>query len=70
MDINKIISMVRFLKEEGGMSGATAAPTNKTGPAIPGTSAGETPPVFKRKKYIYGKGFRKNWLQRRKPPQM
>jgi hypothetical protein len=37
---------------------------------IAGTKeAGDDPPVRKGKKYIYGTGFRKNWLQKRKPPQ-
>ena len=63
MDINKIIDIVRSLKEE--------APTNNVGGGqIAGTKeAGDDPPVHMRKKYIYGKGFRKNWLQRRTPPQ-
>lgn len=64
MDINRIIAIVRSLKEEG-------APTMNLGAGqIAGTKeAGDDPPVHMRKKYIYGKGFRKNWLQRRKPPQ-
>lgn len=64
MDINKIISIVRYLKEEGG-------PTVSLGAGqIAGTKeAGDDPPVRKGKKYIYGKGFRVNWLQKRKPQQ-
>jgi hypothetical protein len=63
MDINKIIDIVRYLKEE--------SPTMNLGSGkIAGTfEAGDNPPVFKGKKYIYGKGFRRNWLQKRKPPQ-
>jgi hypothetical protein len=63
MDINKIINIIRELKEE--------APTMSLGAGkIAGTvEAGDDPPVRKKPKYIYGTGFRKNWLQRRKPPQ-
>jgi len=63
MDINKIIDIVRSLKEE--------APTMSLGAGkIAGTKeAGDDPPVHKNKRYIYGTGFRKNWLQKRKPPQ-
>ena len=61
MDINKIIDIVRTLKEEGAptMSLGTA-PTGK----IAGTvQAGDDPPVFKKKKYIYGgRGSRKMWM--------
>ena len=40
------------------------------GGKIAGTvEAGDTPPVKKQNKYIYGTGFRKNWLEKRKPPQ-
>ena len=59
MDINKIIDIVRTLKEEG-------APTVSLGAGqIAGTKeAGDDPPVFKKKKrYIYGgKGSRKMWM--------
>ena len=63
MDIDRIIGIIRNLKEE--------APTMNLGAGqIAGTKeAGDDPPVFKKKKYIYGTGFRKNWLQKRKPPQ-
>jgi hypothetical protein len=63
MDINKIINIIRELKEE--------APTMSLGAGkIAGTvEAGDDPPVRKKHKYIYGTGFRKNWLQKRKPPQ-
>tara|TARA_Y100000004_G_scaffold55198_1_gene61496 strand:- start:185 stop:367 length:183 start_codon:yes stop_codon:yes gene_type:complete len=60
MDINKIISIVRSLKEEGG-------PTMSVGTgAIAGTvEAGDDPPVKKKKKkYIYGTGYRKLWQQK------
>jgi hypothetical protein len=63
MDINKIINIIRELKEE--------APTMSLGAGkIAGTvEAGDDPPVKKKNRYIYGTGFRRNWLQRRKPPQ-
>jgi hypothetical protein len=63
MDINKIINIIRTLKEE--------APTMSLGAGkIAGTvEAGDDPPVKKKNRYIYGTGFRKNWLQRRKPSQ-
>ena len=59
MDINKIISIVRSLKEEGG-------PTMSVGTgAIAGTTeAGDDPPVKKKKRYIYGQGYRKLWQQK------
>jgi hypothetical protein len=63
MDINKIISIIRSLKED--------APTMNLGAGqIAGTKeAGDDPPVRKKNRYIYGTGFRKNWLQKRRPPQ-
>ena len=65
MDINRIISMVRTLKEEGAM----AVPTNNVGSGnIAGTKeAGDDPPVKKKKKYSYGgHGSRKMWLANKK----
>ena len=74
MDINKIIDIIHTLKEEGMVTGA--APTNSlAGGKIAGTvEAGDDPPVRKKNKrkknkHIYGTGFRKNWLQKRNPPQ-
>jgi hypothetical protein len=66
MDINKIIDIIHTLKEEGMVTGA---PTNSlVGGKIAGTAeAGDSPPVRKKNKYMYGAGFRKNWLQRRTP---
>jgi len=59
MDIDKIISIIRDLKEEG-------APTMNVGAGnIAGTTeAGDDPPVRKKKKYIYGTGYRKLWQQK------
>ena len=64
--IDRIINIIRSLNEEGMVTGA---PTNSlVGGKIAGTvEAGDNPPVKKKNKYIYGAGFRKNWLQRRKP---
>ena len=65
MDINRIISMVRTLKEEGAM----AVPTNNVGSGnIAGTKeAGDDPPIKKKKKYIYGgHGSRRMWLANKK----
>ena len=65
MDIDKIISIVKSLREEAVM----AAPTNNVGAGkIAGTrEAGDDPPVRKKKKYIYGgRGSRKMWLANKK----
>lgn len=62
MDIDKIINIVRTLREE--------APTMSLGAGkIAGTAeAGDQPPV--RKKHLYlGPKSRLPWMQRRKPPQ-
>ena len=62
MDIDKIINIVRSLREE-----AMVAPTNNVGSGkIAGTKeAGDNPPVRKKKKrYIYGgRGSRRMWMQ-------
>ena len=63
MDIDKIINIIRNLREE-----AMVAPTNNVGSGkIAGTKeAGDDPPVRKKKKkYIYGgHGSRKMWMQK------
>ena len=63
MDIDKIINIVRNLREE-----AMVAPTNNVGSGkIAGTAeAGDDPPVRKKKKkYIYGgHGSRRMWMQK------
>jgi hypothetical protein len=66
MDINKIIDIVHTLKEEG-EGGAIANSTNPPGQINIAGLPPDNPPVKKKNKYIYGAGFRKNWLQRRKP---
>ena len=62
MDIDKIINIIRNLREE-----AMVAPTNNVGSGkIAGTKeAGDNPPVRKKKKrYIYGgRGSRRMWMQ-------
>ena len=63
MDIDKIINIVRNLREQAVMS----APTNSVGSRkIAGTKeAGDDPPVRKKKKYIYGgHGSRRMWMQK------
>ena len=65
MDIDKIISIVKSLREEAVM----AAPTNNVGAGkIAGTrEAGDDPPVKKKKIYIYsGRGSRRMWLTNKK----
>ena len=63
MDIDKIINIIRNLREE-----AMVAPTNNVGSGkIAGTKeAGDDPPVRKKKKrYIYGgRGSRRMWMQK------
>ena len=64
MDIDKIINIVRNLREQAVMT----APTNSVGSGkIAGTvEAGDDPPVRKKKKkYIYGgRGSRRMWMQK------
>lgn len=62
--IDKIIDLIRYLKEEG-MSMSGAPPTNNAGSAGLGfDSQKDSPPV--RKKYAYlGKGSRSRWMLRR-----
>jgi len=68
MNIDKIVSILRQLKEEGEITNALGSPGQGK---IAGTSqAGDFPPVKKKNKYIYGTGFRKNWLAKRNPPQI
>ena len=65
MDIDKIISIVKSLREEA----VTAAPTNNVGAGkFAGTrEAGDEPPVRKKKRYIYsGRVSRRMWLTNKK----
>jgi len=60
MDIDRIINIVRTLKEEGGPTMSMGA-----GGIAGSVEAGNDPPVRKKKKqYIYGKGYRKLWQQK------
>jgi len=64
--LQKIIDIIRSLHEEG----ESGPPTNSTNPPGQINIAGlppDNPPVKRKNKYIYGAGFRKNWLQRRNP---
>ena len=62
MDIDKVIKKIRELREEMASGGI---PTNN---ASSGNIAGlppDTPPVKKKKKYIYGgRGSRRMWMQK------
>ena len=64
MDIDKIINIVRNLREQAVMT----APTNSVGSGkIAGIAeAGDDPPIRKKKKkYIYGgHGSRRMWMQK------
>jgi hypothetical protein len=69
--IDKIIAIIRYLKEEG--VAAATTPTNNVGSS--GTSAlgfdpkTESPPVFKKRKYAYlGPNSRRPWMIKRNPP--
>ena len=61
MDINRIISAIRSLKED--------APTNSTGPAVPGTGDDSSTVIVNKKKkppiLARGKmpGSRKRWMK-------
>jgi|TARA_B100001996_G_scaffold335306_1_gene285948 hypothetical protein len=61
MDINRIISAIRSLKED--------APTNSTGPAVPGTGDDSSTVIVNKKKrppiLARGKmpGARKRWMK-------
>ena len=62
MDIDKIIGIVRTLKEEGGPTMAMG-----NGQIAGSAEAGDDPPPpvckNKKKRYIYaGRGSRKNWM--------
>jgi hypothetical protein len=69
--VDKLISIIRQLHEDGMSAGGITNSLGKPGEGkIAGTvQAGDNPPVKNKNKYIYGTGFRKNWLQKRNPPQ-
>ena len=70
MDIDKIISIIREHKinEMVGAAAVSGGPTNAMNKgAIAGSvEAGDDPPIDnkKRKRYIYQKNTRKQWLQK------
>jgi hypothetical protein len=66
--IDKIIDIIRNLKEESGMvTGGITNSANKDGLGFDPQS--ESPPVFKKYAFL-GKGSRSRWMQRREMPQM
>jgi len=69
--IDRIIDIIRSLKEEGMVTGGSTnsltSPSDGKGYIAGTVEAGDNPPVRKKNKYIYGAGFRKNWLQKRTP---
>ena len=62
--LKNVINIVRSLNEEMGVA-AMGGPTNNVGDGkIAGAVPGETPPVRKKKRYVYGgRGSRKFWLK-------
>ena len=63
--VDKLIQLIRNLKEEGEIS---SGPTNASNAAGLGFNPEtETPPVRKKKYAYLGKGSRSRWMQRRKP---
>ena len=58
----RLEKIINYFREESGMS--AGAPTNNaSGGAIAGLPP-DQPPVRKKKKYIYGRGYRKLWQQK------
>ncbi len=69
--LDRIISIIRHYIVEDGMS-TSAAPTNSTNPPGQINIAGlppDSPPRKNKNNIFLGKGSRKNWMQKRKPPQ-
>ena len=63
MDIDKIINIVRNLREEVVASAPGPTMSMSKGGIAGSVEAGDDPPVRKKKKYIYaGKGSRKRWM--------
>ena len=58
--LDKVITLIREMMGAGAVGG----PTNRIGGGkIAGTKeAGDDPPVRKKKKYIYQRNTRKNWM--------
>ena len=69
--LDRIISIVRHYIVEDGMS-VSVAPTNSTNPPGQINIAGlppDSPPKKNNNNIFLGKGSRKKWMQKRKPPQ-
>ena len=65
MDIDKIIDIVRNLREEVVASAPGPTMSMSKGGIAGSVEAGDDPPVRKKKRYIYGgKNSRKMWLQK------
>ena len=63
MDIDKIIDIVRNLREEVVASAPGPTMSMSKGGIAGSVEAGDDPPVRKKKKYIYaGTGSRKMWM--------
>jgi len=63
MDIDRIIDIVRSLKEEALASAPGPTMSMSKGAIAGSVEAGDDPPVRKKKRYIYaGKGSRKQWM--------
>jgi len=63
MDIDRIINIVRNLREEVVASAPGPTMSMSKGGIAGSVEAGDDPPVRKKKKYIYaGKGSRKQWM--------
>ena len=57
--LDKVVTLIREMMGAGAVGG----PTNRIGGGkIAGTKAGDDPPVRKKKKYIYQRNTRKNWM--------
>ena len=64
MDIDRIINIVRNLREEVVASAPGPTMSMSKGGIAGSVEAGDDPPVRKKKKYVYGgKGSRKMWLK-------
>lgn len=67
--VDRLIKIIRDIKEEMGSPVIANSTNNPNGPVNIAGLPPDNPPVRKKNRYIYGTGFRKNWLERRKPPQ-
>ena len=58
----RLQKVVDYFHEEGGMF--VGAPTNNASSGAIACLPPDQPPVRKKKKYIYGRGYRKLWQQK------